>query len=269
MEVILRIIGIITLISDPEIDPTKFEVYAFDGRNKVSICGAFVPAHSAFIKVREEKVVINNWPWIPCADGKHCKLFALDGDALTITGISTSGAFKVDPSFGNLPRLKDEYGVKDLKDKAGRKVASAATLEIMQGTVAGDELLNEMMYTIVTSTLEQQDVVIQSDKSRSITLPKGTKAEIDLLNLPVVEAIGVPGTPTHAADEEHFFLHYKVAKNEPVKDCETPVDKLFLASLSALDRASASSIDHKPTLSMATVLGYDAASVACSNSTWP
>lgn len=270
MDVVLRIIGIVMLISNPLTlpkkcsTPTSYEVRAVEGRDRRPECGTVTRVHFAFIKTTAPNVTEDHWPWIACTDGSNCKLFPLDGDVITIDPITGSGTMS--GSACDLHHMQTDYRMGDLE--ANMDPDTVAKLTIQSGAVTTDTLHNGMEIAIVTAKLAQSaDVVVHSDKGRSITIPKGpATVTIDLLNLPIEEALAVPGSDVGKPDPRHFWLYYRFAKTQPQdpQGCATPSEDMPAQNLQAASRRMAMTAGGPQSGS-----GRAAAGVDCSSTTYP
>jgi hypothetical protein len=274
MDVIIMFIGIITLVTNVDTtgNVTSYDVYLPHGSTTVAMCKASVPPHTAFIRVRDWKPsdVATDWSPIPCADGSStdCRLFPLEGDEITIVGITDAGSPTAGTGLKQIPRLRDEYGVQKITPALAR-AKSAAYLTLKNGTLSGTRFPkshNEMRFTKLNTTITATSLVVKGTRkdkdgntlTRMLTF-KGSAA-FDFMNLPSDMATNGPATHVGPTDKSHFYLHYKLAdKDMENENCKNPADTV-IAILETHGRGARSMEDE---------LRPDAATVACSNTIWP
>ena len=271
MEVLIRFIGIVLfacLGDDPNdacTGPVMVNAYLPDGREarKRKICLEEIPAHNAYIRVQQKHTASSGWTAVDCEPkNPECKLYPLDGDHVTVSGLGTSGGgvSQVTPGRRDL-RLRNLYPNLKLLPHADAVTESVAWMELNAGSLSLEKKKHGMRVGELSQTVTEADITITATNAsgpRTIVIEKGRKVVFDIVNVPEQTAIDHPieeNGPMPPEPHSHFFLHYALASNPPMTNCRYPSDPEPAAVTHAAPR--------NPSISVI------AAYVACSNSTYP
>ena len=242
----IKFIGLVllfhTLAAGGKVNYTMFAVDATpsDGTHEVKVCDTKIPEHHAYLRIVGKAQV--EWSTAPLkceTEGpdphtNDCRLFELDHDDLTITGVSTSDeGVTILPSLVLVPRLKEFFGSGTAKLTASKAHdRSAATLKIKTGQLGGVPEFNDMRtmrLDVPQPQVHIDEVTIESTTraNHRIVVPAG--AQIAIINMMEHDAVDQPGNHSSDGGEEDWYLHYLLLDKEPPpNECEHPISALKL-----------------------------------------
>jgi hypothetical protein len=276
MDVLIRFIGIVLFAclgnnpTDACIGPVTLNAYLPDGRGtataEVESCGFAIPRHHAYVRVQQKHSASAGWTPIECKPAiETCKLYPLDKDTLTVSGLGGSGVTKIAHGRDDL-RLRNHYPNLRLLPHNDATARSVAWMEITSGELNLINMKHGMHVGHLSQKVPKGDLTITATNaagSRTIVIENANKIVFDIVNLPDATARDHPieGTvPMPAEPHTHFFLHYLLAANPPKCDCLYPTDDA--PPTPGPHRNDLMPAGHVATLGLG---GY----VACSNTTYP
>lgn len=275
-DIVITLIGIITLScgepASPGADPCQGTIPAVhvlipDGRTPSKVCKGgsdpdtdpTVESHEAFIRVRGPRATSTPGPWpgaIECSDHdggqlQPCILYPLTAHDLTIDGVSTGqGVAFVNVDDYKELRWRNLFPQGQLPKLSGK--GQLVAFDVAEGEIKYDTAENmgdAIAATITVKNAPGNATIIRSGKgnnARTLSIPRTSR--VDILNVPRFLAIS-DFAKTHVHDDcDHFLLHYALAENPPASNCPNPAVN---NGTCPVDRDSA------------------AATIACSNSTYP
>jgi hypothetical protein len=228
-------IGLVMYLSDP----SGRTAVVIDVSHGMTLRGHHVQDHAAKLKVRVDDVIGDpDWPGTP-KDGFW--YFDLDGRSLSLAGINLQQPLKVDSTFCNVPRIREECPplVEDgaHKSDAAMIAEAAATLRIEHGALSAFCNRGGAVATRwVVETTRNVTITGSKNKLPAWTVTIQPQAKIEIRN----EPIGDEDVQNHfiayygkiAAPGVAVCTNIPFARRSKTATCETcPVDDSLVSTV--------------------------------------